>query len=457
MEKTSLDETVKCMRKFLAENSMQQVKNRIKCLKRLYKNIKIMQDEIYQALKEDLNKSAAESYMTEIGITLSEISYMIGHVKRFSKPKKVHTPLNNFPAKSYRLPSPYGIVLIISPWNYPFMLSLEPLVDAIAAGNSVILKPSITAVSTCKVLGKLIEKTFNPEHVKIIYEHEESNYLIDNDMVDYVFYTGSTNVGKLISKKCAEHFIPVTLEMGGKSPCIIDETANISIAAKRIIWGKLLNAGQTCVAPDYIYCHKSVKEKLIYELTRQIILQYSTKPLSNVNYPKMINKKQFDAMVKLIEKDKVIFGGNYNEKTLKIEPTILNANFNDECMQNEIFGPILPIVTFENLDEVISYVNSHFKPLALYIFSNSKFNQNKILNNCEFGGGCVNDTIMHIANSNLGFGGLKQSGIGEYHGKVGFDTFTHYKSIVKKPMLELPLRYQPTSKFKQFIIRMFLK
>ena len=458
MEKNSLDEKVALMRSFLEENSMQNVNNRIKSLKLLYKNIKSMQNEICEALKEDLNKSAAESYMTEIGMTLSEISYMIKHTKKFARPKRVHTPLNNFPAKSFRLASPYGIVLVISPWNYPFMLSLEPLVDAVAAGNSVILKPSSTSVNTTKILNKLITKTFDAGHVTLIGGHDDSNYLIENDMVDNVFYTGSTRVGETIMKKTAEHFIPVTLEMGGKSPCIVDETANISLAAKRIIWGKLLNAGQTCVAPDYIYCHSSIKDKLANELIRQIILQYSTDPLSNANYPKMINKKQFDLMLNLIDRQKVIFGGKYNERTLKIEPTIVNANFEDECMKNEIFGPIIPMVTFENLDEVISTVNSKFKPLALYMFSNSKTNQNKILNRCEFGGGCVNDTIMHIANSRLGFGGLKQSGIGAYHGKVGFDTFTHYKSIVKKSnLIDLPLRYQPTSKIKQSLIKKFLK
>lgn len=458
MDTNNIDYKLYRMRVFLEDNSMQNVKNRINALKLLKKNILLMEDEICAALKADLNKSPAESYMTEIGMTLAEISHMIKHTKKYAKRRRAHTPLNNFPAKSFTMPSPYGLVLVISPWNYPFMLSMEPIVDAIAAGNSVILKPSSSSKNVSRVMTKLIERTFNPGHVSTIMGGvEECNYVIEKG-VDYIFYTGSTRVGEIIMKQAAEHFTPVTLEMGGKSPCVVDETADIPLAAKRIIFGKLLNAGQTCVAPDYVYCHASVKDRLAKELTRQIILQYSTDVLNNPNYPKMINQKQFDVMRGLIEKDKVIFGGRANEKTLKIEPTIVSATFDDACMQNEIFGPILPIVTYENLDEAIKTINAHNKPLALYVFSNNKQNQNKVLTRCAFGGGCVNDTIMHIANPNLAFGGLKQSGIGAYHGKAGFDTFTHYKSIVKKSnKMDLPMRYQPTSKFKQFLIRLFLK
>ncbi len=458
MDTTKIDYKLYRMRVFLEDNPMQDVKKRIAALKLLYKNILLMEPEICEALKADLNKSAAESYMTEIGMTLAEISHMIKHLKKYARPKRAHTPLNNFPAKSFTMACPYGLVLVISPWNYPFMLSLEPIVDAISAGNSVILKPSSSSKNVSRVIVKLIERTFNPGHVSTIMGGvEECNYVIEKG-VDYIFYTGSTRVGEILMKKAAEHFTPITLEMGGKSPCVIDETADIALAAKRIIFGKLLNAGQTCVAPDYIYCHSSVKERLVRELVRQIVLQYSTDILNNPNYPKMINQKQFDVMSGLIEKDKVLFGGRVNEKALKIEPTIMSATFDDACMQNEIFGPILPVVTFENLDDAIKVINAHNKPLALYMFSTNKRNQDKVLTKCQFGGGCVNDTIMHIANPNLAFGGLKQSGIGAYHGKAGFDTFTHYKSIVKKSnKLDLPLRYQPTSKFKQFLIRLFLK
>ncbi len=437
---------------------LRDCRNRIKALKLLQKNIKDMEEEICQALKTDLNKSRAESYMTEIGLVQSEISYMVKHCRKFSKAKRVRTPLSQFASKSFSMPCPYGCVLIISPWNYPFMLSIEPLVDAITAGNSVILKPSETSANVSEVISKLIEKTFPPEQVFVVKGgREQCSFLLDLDF-DHIFFTGSTRVGKIVMQKAAEKFIPVTLELGGKSPCIVDETANIELAAKRIVFGKFLNCGQTCVAPDYVYCSEKIRDKLIKEIERQIVLQYSVDPLRNESYPKMINKKQFDATKKLIKSDNVIFGGKYSEETLKIEPTILDSTFTSDDMLEEIFGPVLPIVTFTVLDEAIKKVNSMNKPLALYIFSSSKKNQNKVLSLCDFGGGCVNDTIIHLATSNMGFGGLKSSGIGAYHGKTGFETFSHRKSIVdKKTWLDLPMRYQPYTKFKEKLVRMFLK
>ena len=458
MDNQSILEKIDTQRKFLDENPMLDYKKRIDALKLLYKNIKLMSGDIYDALKKDLNKSETETYMVEIGMVLNEISYMIKHIRSFSRPQRVATPLAQFHSKSYKMPCAYGMVLIISPWNYPFMLALEPMVDAIAAGNSVILKPSEISPNVSDVIAKLISKTFDKGHVDTVLGGvEECTFLLDQDF-DYIFYTGSTRVGEIVMKKAAEHFTPVTLEMGGKSPCVVDETANISLAAKRIVFGKFLNAGQTCVAPDYILCDKKIKDKLIDELERQIVLQYTVDPIKNDAYPKMINKKQFDAMSKFITDENLIFGGKIDEESLKIEPTLLNSTFDDDVMKIEIFGPILPIITFADIDEAITKINSLTKPLALYIFSSSKTNQNKVLNRCQFGGGCINDTIIHIATPNLGFGGLKQSGIGAYHGKIGFDTFTHYKSIVdKKTWLDLPMRYQPYNKFKQFLIKMFLR
>lgn len=458
MDNQSILEKIDNQRKFLDENPMLDYKKRIEALKLLYKNIKLMSVDIYDALKKDLNKSETETYMVEIGMVLNEISYMIKHIRSFSRPKRVATPLAQFHSKSYKMPCAYGMVLIISPWNYPFMLALEPMVDAIAAGNSVIVKPSEISPNVSDVIAKLISKTFDKGHVDTVLGGvEECTFLLDQDF-DYIFYTGSTRVGEIVMKKAAEHFTPVTLEMGGKSPCIVDETANIPLAAKRIVFGKFLNAGQTCVAPDYILCDKKIKDKLIDELERQIVLQYTVDPIKNDAYPKMINKKQFDAMSKFITDENLIFGGKKDEESLKIEPTLLNSAFDDDVMQIEIFGPILPIITFDDIDEAIAKINSLSKPLALYIFSSSKTNQNKVLNRCQFGGGCINDTIIHIATPNLGFGGLKQSGIGAYHGKIGFDTFTHYKSIVdKKTWLDLPMRYQPYNKFKQILIKMFLR
>ena len=458
MDNQLILEKIDNQRKFLDENPMLDYKKRIEALKLLYKNIKLMSVDIYDALKKDLNKSETETYMVEIGMVLNEISYMIKHIRSFSRPKRVATPLAQFHSKSYKMPCAYGMVLIISPWNYPFMLALEPMVDAIAAGNSVIVKPSEISPNVSDVIAKLISKTFDKGHVDTVLGRvEECTFLLDQDF-DYIFYTGSTRVGEIVMKKAAEHFTPVTLEMGGKSPCIVDETANIPLAAKRIVFGKFLNAGQTCVAPDYILCDKKIKDKLIDELERQIVLQYTVDPIKNDAYPKMINKKQFDAMSKFITDENLIFGGKKDEESLKIEPTLLNSTFDDDVMQIEIFGPILPIITFDDIDEAIAKINSLSKPLALYIFSSSKTNQNKVMNRCQFGGGCINDTIIHIATPNLGFGGLKQSGIGAYHGKIGFDTFTHYKSIVdKKTWLDLPMRYQPYNKFKQFLIKMFLR
>ncbi len=458
MDKEEILSLIKKQKDNLINSPFKFYKNRISALKRLKKNIIAMQDEISDALKKDLNKSKTESYMCEIGLVLNEISYMIKHCKSFSKPKVVKTPLVQFHSKSYRLPCAYGQVLIISPWNYPFMLSIEPLVDAITAGNSVVLKPSETSPNVQKVINKLINETFNETEAFVVMGgRKECSFLLDQDW-DYIFFTGSTRVGKIVMQKAAEHFTPVTLELGGKSPCIVDDTANIELAAKRIIFGKLLNCGQTCVAPDYIYCHESVKEKLVYELERQIVLQYGTNPIMNEDYPKMINEKQYLASKALITDTNVLFGGKCDDKKLKIEPTILNSTFDDQPMLEEIFGPVLPVVTFKTIDEAIKRINSLSKALAFYIFSSSKKNQDKFINSCDFGGGCINDTIIHIASNELGFGGVKTSGIGAYHGKIGFDTFSHYKSIVdKKTWLDLPIRYQPYNKIKEKFIKFFLK
>lgn len=442
----------------LKTSPLRDCRNRIRALRLLQKNITLMEKEICDALKADLNKSETESYMSEIGLVQSEISYMIKHCKKFARPKRVRTPLSQFASKSFTLPCPYGCVLIISPWNYPFMLSIEPLVDAIAAGNSVVLKPSETSANVGKVIEKLIEKTFPPQQVFVaLGGREQASFILDLDF-DHIFFTGSTRVGKIVLQKAAEKYIPVTLELGGKSPCIVDETANLALAAKRIVFGKFLNCGQTCVAPDYLYCSSKIKDKLVEEIKKQIVLQYGSEPLQNEDYPKMINQRQFDNAAKLIQSENVLFGGNVDKKTLKIEPTLLSSNLTSEEMQEEIFGPVLPILTFEDLDEAIEMVNSRNKPLALYFFSSSKQRQQKVLTLCDFGGGCINDTIIHLATSNMGFGGLKSSGMGAYHGKVGFETFSHRKSIVdKKTWIDLPMRYQPYSKWKQKIIRMFLK
>lgn len=458
MDKNQILSAIENQKENFSKSPLKYYKNRIKALKNLRENINLMKEEIFEALKKDLNKSEAESYMTEVGLVLSEISYMIKHCRKFCKIKAVNSPLAHFPSKSYNIPSPRGVVLIMSPWNYPFLLTIEPLVDAITAGNSVILKPSNRSPYTSKVVEKLVKNTFPPEQVTtILGGREEISYLLDQDF-DYIFYTGSMQVGKIVMEKANKHFTPYTLEMGGKSPCIVDKTANIPLSAKRIVFGKFMNGGQTCVAPDYIYCDKSIKEELVNELKKQIVLQYTDTPLTNENYPKMINKGHFDNKIKLIDNQKLIFGGKFDENQLKIEPTILDATFEDEIMQEEIFAPILPIVTFDSIDEAIKKINSGWTPLALYIFSSSKEIQNKVLNECQFGGGCVNDTLIHISSPYLPFGGLKQSGVGSYHGKAGFDTFTHYKNVLnKKTWLDLPMRYLPYTKTNYNLIKKFLK
>ncbi len=452
-------EKIANQRKFLQKTPQIPLKTRKEVLKKLYQNIKSMMPDICDALQKDLNKSPTESYMTEIGLVLEEISYMLRHLRSLMRKKHVYTPISNFPAKSFHVPCAYGVVLIISPWNYPFLLAVQPLVDAIAAGNTVILKPSSNSANTSAVLESLLASTFDEAHATtILWNSKQDGDALLEQEYDFVFYTGSTNVGQKVLQSAAKHFTPAVLEMGGKSPCIVDESANIKLAAKRIVFGKFLNAGQTCVAPDFVFCHENVKDALVREIEKQIVLQYSIDPILNKSYPKMINEKQFNSVLGLIDAKNLIFGGKFDENVQKIEPTLVCATFEDEVMQREIFGPVLPIVTFKNLDEVVEKVGTLPKPLAFYVFTKNRKNAEFLMSSCQFGGGCVNDTIMHIANNHLGFGGIKQSGMGAYHGKVGFQTFSHFKNVVKKAnWLDLPMRYQPFNKFKDWLIKMFLK
>ena len=318
MDKIEMDNIIAKQREYFKSGKMRNPKARVESLKKLYANIKLMLPEIVEALKLDLNKSEMESYMSEIGMVLSETRYMIKHTKKYARPKRVATPLAHFHSKSYKLPNAYGCVLVISPWNYPFLLSIDPIVDAVSAGNSVILKSSQSSPNVTRVMAKLIENTFERGHVDVVLgSREDCDYLLEQEF-DYIFFTGSPRVGKMVMQKASEHFTPVTLELGGKSPCIVSDDANIELTAKRIVWGKFLNCGQTCVAPDYVYCHESIKDKLVAEIKRQIILQYTTDPIRNENYPKMINERRFDAVVSLIDSDKVLFGGKTDKDKLKI-------------------------------------------------------------------------------------------------------------------------------------------
>lgn len=459
MTESEIRECIENQRRFFYEGETFPVKNRIQKLKTLKECILIHETEITEALKEDLGKSAYESYMCEIGLVLSELTHMIKNVEEYADKQVVHTPISQFAAKSYKKPVPYGVVLVMSPWNYPFLLSLDPLIDAVAAGNTVVLKPSAYSPASTRIVKQIVEECFDPSWVAVVTGGREENETLLDQKFDYIFFTGSQHVGKEVMAKAAGHLTPVTLELGGKSPCIVDRKCNLKLAARRIVFGKFLNCGQTCVAPDYILCDKKVKDKLVRQIFRQIRRQYSDKPLTNENYGKIINEKHFRRLIGLIDKEKVVFGGNTNSDTLQIEPTVMDqVSYEDAVMQEEIFGPILPILTYETLDEAIEIVNSKAHPLALYVFTSKRKTADRIMERCSFGGGCINDTLIHLATSEMGFGGFGESGMGAYHGEEGFRTFTHYKSIVdKKTWIDMSVRYQPYKESDTKKLRKFLK
>lgn len=454
----NIDEVINKQREFFNTGKTKDVKFRLEHLKKLKNSIIANEEEIKKALKEDLNKSESESYMTEIGMTLSELSYDIRHVRGWSKNKRVGTPLAHFPARSFISKEPYGIALILSPWNYPFMLLIEPLIGAISAGNCAVLKPSEFAPNTANVIEKIVKECFEEEYVTVIQGDKDVSQSLIEKKFDYIFYTGGTRVGKIVMQEASKNLVPVTLELGGKSPCIIDEKYSMHLAAKRLLFGKLLNAGQTCIAPDYVLINKNVKDEFINEL-RKILKEFlGENPVENEDYPKIVNERHFERLTNLIDGENVVIGGKSDENLLKIEPTILdNPKIDSKVMSEEIFGPILPVITYEKIEDAIEYIKKIEKPLALYMFTNDKKIQNKILNEISFGGGCINDTIIHIANSNMGFGGVGYSGIGNYHGKRSFDTFSHERSITKKYSLDLPMRYMPYNDFKDKLVKMFLK
>ncbi len=459
MTEQEINSLVARQRKYFQTGATLPVSVRITALRGLYTAIVKYENEIHDALKKDLGKSGFESYMCETGLVLEEISYMLKHIRRFAGEKRVRTPLAQFHSRSFKKPSPYGVTLIMSPWNYPFMLTLSPLVDALAAGNTAVVKPSAYSPNTSEILRRILSQCFDPQYVAVVTGGRAENTCLLREHFDYIFFTGSQTVGKEVMRNAAEYLTPVTLELGGKSPCIVDQTADIRLAARRIVFGKYLNCGQTCVAPDYIYCHRSVKDSLVKEIQRQIQLQYGEEPLHNPDYGKIINKKHFDRILGLIEEKKIVHGGNSDRDTLRIEPTVLdNVTFADPVMQEEIFGPLMPVLVFDSLDEAIAGINAMPHPLALYFFTSDKAAAKDVTSRCGFGGGCINDTIIHLATTEMGFGGFGESGMGAYHGKTGFDTFSHYKSIVdKKTWIDLPMRYQPYRKMHEKMVRFFLK
>ena len=459
MTETEIRQIVENQRTYFYTGATLPLSHRIEALKKIQSYILTHEAEIGKAIRKDLGKSDFESYMCETGLVLSEITYMLKHIRSFAKEKNVLTPLTQFHSRSFKKPSPYGVALIMSPWNYPFLLTIDPLIDALAAGNTVVLKPSAYSPYTSTVIQSMIEECFDTRYVAVITGGRAENTCLLNEHFDYIFFTGSQTVGKEVMRHAAAHLTPVTLELGGKSPCIVEESANIKLAARRIVFGKYLNCGQTCVAPDYIYCDRKIKDQLLAEIKRQIKRQFRSEPLTNKNYGKIINEKHFDRITKLIDSSKVVFGGKCDRTTLKIEPTVMDhVTFDDAVMQEEIFGPILPILTYDSLDQAIHKINSMPHPLALYVFTSDKTAARKVTARCGFGGGCINDTIIHLATSEMGFGGFGESGMGSYHGKDGFRTFSHYKSIVdKKTWLDLPIRYQPYRKINEKLIHLFLK
>ena len=459
MTETEIRQIVENQRTYFYTGATLPLSHRIEALKKIQSYILTHEAEIGKAIRKDLGKSDFDSYMCETGLVLSEITYMLKHIRSFAKEKNVLTPLAQFHSRSFKKPSPYGVALIMSPWNYPFLLTIDPLIDALAAGNTVVLKPSAYSPYTSAVIQSMIEECFDTRYVAVITGGRAENTCLLNEHFDYIFFTGSQTVGKEVMRHAAAHLTPVTLELGGKSPCIVEESANIKLAARRIVFGKYLNCGQTCVAPDYIYCDRRIKDQLLAEIKRQIKRQFRSEPLTNKNYGKIINEKHFDRITKLIDSSKVVFGGKFDRTTLKIEPTVMDhVTFDDAVMQEEIFGPILPILTYDSLDQAIHKINSMPHPLALYVFTSDKTAARKVTARCGFGGGCINDTIIHLATSEMGFGGFGESGMGSYHGKDGFRTFSHYKSIVdKKTWLDLPMRYQPYRKINEKLIHLFLK
>ncbi len=442
---------------FYNSGKTRDINYRISLLKSLRKVIKNNTEEILFALNKDLNKSRNEAFFSEIYPVIQEINFFIKNLKKWEKPKKVKTPITLFSARSYIYSEPYGVALIISPWNYPFQLPIMSLLGTVGAGNCAVLKLSEYSSATSDVVAKIIKEVFTQEHVSTILGDANVTQALLKENFDYIFYTGNSTIGKKIMLSAAENLTPVTLELGGKSPCIIEKSANLDLTVERISFGKFINSGQTCVAPDFVLVQKNIADKLKEKFKNHITNLYGQEPLGNANYPKIINEKHFSRLKNLIESSNVIFGGKSNPDTLKIEPTIITANFDDEIMKEEIFGPLLPIIEYEDIDEVITKLKEIPKPLALYCFTEDKAFEKKILKELSFGGGCINDTIFHLTSPNLPFGGVGNSGIGSYHGKASYDTFTHKKSILKKStFLYFPI-HTMMSKTKIDFSKLFMK
>lgn len=443
---------------FFRTGKTKDVGFRVDALQKLRTAVRNHEEALTQALKADLNKSEFEAYSTEIGIVLEEIRFALSHISSWVKPKKVKTPVTHIGSKSWVYSEPYGLALIIAPWNFPFQLAVAPLIGAIAAGNCAVLKPSELTPKTSELLAKIIKDTFPEEYISAVLGGVDTSQALLGEKWDYIFFTGSGPVGRIVMEAAAKQLTPVTLELGGKSPCIVHEDANLKLAAKRIAWGKFMNAGQTCIAPDYLYIHDRIKDAFLSRLTDAIKELYGENPLDQDNYTRIVSQKHFDRLSGFLANGTTLTGGRTNSEKLAIEPTVLtNITWGDSVMQEEIFGPILPVLEYSDLANVIEGIQNHPTPLALYIFSENESIQQRVLNSISFGGGCVNDTVYQFTSPYLPFGGVGSSGVGAYHGKQSFDTFSHKKSILKQTTLfDVPFRY-PNVKNGLKKIKFFLK
>lgn len=453
----NIDSLVARQRAYFESGATRPLSFRMESLRKLQKALQNNENLISEAMKSDLNKSPFEAYMTETGMVLEEIRYHLKHLPRWMRTKTVQTPITQFHAKSYMVPEPFGVALIMSPWNYPLQLCLVPVVGAISGGNCAVIKPSAYAPATSSAIAKIIGETFPPEYLVVVEGGREQNNALLEEVFDYIFFTGSVEVGKAVMEAASKNLTPVTLELGGKSPVIVDETANLTLAARRIAFGKVLNAGQTCVAPDYLLIHQSVKDRFLAEYAKELDGFFPGGDFTDM--PVIISEKHFQRASKLLQGERAVIGGGIDESRRFIEPTVLTDIAPDSpIMQEEIFGPILPLMTYTELNDCIKFIRSRPSPLALYLFTESRSVEQKILDTCSFGGGCINDTIIHLANPLLGFGGVGHSGMGSYHGKLSFDTFTHYRSVVRKSTwIDLPMRYHPYTEKNFKLIRRLMK
>ncbi len=455
-----IENIVEAQRKYFSARKTFDLDHRLGFLHRLHASILAHEDQINAALKADLGKSATESYLCETGMTLSELSCQIHNLRRWAKPRRRLTNLANFPSSGMSVYEPYGVVLVLSPWNYPFMLCMEPMIGAIAAGNCCVLKPSAYSPATSAVIRTIVSEVFPPEYVTVVEGGRAENTALLEQRFDYIFFTGGVTVGRLVMQKASAHLTPVTLELGGKSPCVVTNDADLKLAARRIVFGKFLNCGQTCVAPDYLLVDERVKDELLRYIQAEITAQFGAEPLKNPDYGKIINKKHFDRICGLIDPAKVVYGGQTQPEALRIAPTVLDKVApEDAVMQEEIFGPVLPVLSYQTLDEAVRFILSREKPLALYLFTKDRGIQRDFMRYVPFGGGCINDTIMHLSVPSLGFGGVGYSGMGSYHGHKSFRTFSHEKGVLRKACwMDAPLRYQPyTNVLYQKIARLFLR